>query len=92
MADRFGGWHSRAIERRKPESSMFNQGQRVMYRHSTASEWKPGTVTEVRINARPGGMVWMENSYYTIETDDGRRYTTDLVDAHNTHGGMAQPQ
>lgn len=69
---------------------MFKQGQRVMHRHSTASEWKPGVVQQVRINTLPGGRVWMGNSYYVIRTDDGREYTTDLVDAHNTFGGMTQ--
>ena len=73
-------------------TNFYQQGQRVMYRHSTASAWKPGTVTIVRINEARPGVVWMANSYYQITTDDGGKYTTDMVDAHHTHGGMVQPQ
>jgi hypothetical protein len=69
---------------------MFTQGQRVTHRHSTASEWKPGVVKEVRINTLPGGRVWLANSYYVIRTDDGCEYTEDLIDAHNTFGGMVR--
>ena len=59
-----------------------------MHRHSTASEWKAGVVERADINEARRGVVWMSNSYYAIRTDDGAAYTTDLVDAHHTNGGM----
>lgn len=70
--------------------NFFQQGQRVQHLHSTASQWKPGIVREVCINEARRGVVWMANSYYVIDTDDGETYTTDLVDAHMTNGGMTR--
>ena len=70
--------------------NFLQQGQRVQHLHSTASQWKPGVVQETRLNEARKGVVWMANSYYVIRTDDGAIYTTDLVDAHMTNGGMTR--
>lgn len=51
----------------------------------------PAEIIEHRINRTAHG-IWKANSYYVIRDQSGAIHTIDLIDAHETCGGVLKPR